>query len=62
MGRADTALLVFRWHFRDEGMALYPPKPLSERVEDAVSCHRRRHLFDPKLTLDGRNRHFPIAF
>ena len=51
MGRADNALPVFRWHFRDEGMALYPPKPLSERVEDAVSCPRREPLFDPKRGL-----------
>jgi hypothetical protein len=62
MGRADNALLVFRWHFRIVPMVLYPPKGLSERVEGAMPCHRRRHLFDPKLTLDGRNRHFPIAF
>ena len=53
MGRPDTALPVFRWHFRDEGMALYPPKVPSERVEDAMSCPRRRHLFDPKMTLCG---------
>ena len=46
MGRPDNALLVFRWHFRHEGMALYPPKGLSERVEDDVSCPRRRPLFE----------------
>ena len=45
MGRADNALLVFRWHFRIVPMVLYPPKGLSERVEGAMPCHRRRHLF-----------------
>ena len=44
-GRPDNALLVFRWHFRAEGMALYPPKPLSERVEDAMPCPRRSAFF-----------------
>ena len=37
MGRADNALLVFRWHFRVVPMALYPPKGLSERVVLAIA-------------------------
>ena len=55
MGCPDTALLVFRWHFRDEGMALYPPKVPSERVEEAMPCSRRRPLFDPKMTFRVHN-------
>ena len=52
-GCSDNALLSFLWHFRVVPMALYPPKGLSERLEDAVSCPRRKPLFDPKMTLCG---------
>ena len=41
----DNALPSFLWHFRDEGMALYPPKPLSERLEDAVPFPQRSAFF-----------------
>ena len=58
MGCPDNDLLVFRWHFRAEGMALYPPKPLSERVEGAVSCPRRSAFFRSfRCLLTGCRKH-----
>ena len=61
-GRPDNALLVFRWHFRDEGMALYPPKPLSERVEDGMSCPRRSAFFRSfRCLLTGCRKHANVV-
>ena len=53
MGCADNPFEVFRWHFRLEGMALYPPKQASATPEEGLSSIRRRLVFHSKKAAIG---------
>ena len=51
MGRADNALLVFRWHFRLVPMALYPPKVPSLSLEGAIGKSGKQYRAHTKSAI-----------